>query len=153
MTDFVACPVVMRTLPNGWEVAQVGDHANVGTQKFCFVLSLAEIDANPRHYLRDQLPTFRAKGAVAIVLAKDAAGRPVNIMLTAAQFALGAAERARYAKWADETAADWATEQAAERAYDLAYNEGGEGYNPHRVGSARSYARQNNGDREYPEGA
>lgn len=38
-----------------------------------------------------------------------------------------------------KTAQERAAEQEKEREYDLTYNEGGEGYNPYRIGSAQTY--------------
>lgn len=43
--------------------------------------------------------------------------------------------------------------RAKERAHDLAYNEGGEGFNPHRFGDERSYARVPSRERRHPDGA
>lgn len=45
------------------------------------------------------------------------------------------------------------TRVAAERAFDMANNEGGDGYNPHRHGAGRTYAPARNVDRSYPRGA
>lgn len=53
------------------------------------------------------------------------------------------------AETAEPTSA-YGTDQGKEREYDLVYNEGGEGYNPYRIGSAPTYRLQfgNAGRRE-----
>lgn len=100
--------------------------------------TIAEIRANPVHFLRPALANLERAGAVAVVLT-TVDGKQAQLAIKADEWALGAGERQRYADWSAEVHARSVARRAKERAHDNAYNEGGEGYNPHRSGSAHSY--------------
>lgn len=132
MANFVYQPVTLKTTSGGNLVVQAGDQVTIdGGAAGCY--TVAEIEANPKHWCRRFLPALREAGAVALVKGAVAVG------LTAEQYALGAGERARYAAWVAELRAAKTQRQSAERAFDAANNEGGEGYNPHRYGAAQTY--------------
>ena len=155
MTTYIANPTPMRTLPDGRIVSQSGDAAMVG-DKPARIVTASEIVDNPKHYLRAPLASILARlasGEIAAIVTADINGRPAQITLTSAQYALGAPERARHAAWIAEGDASRNAQRKAEREYDRLYNEGGEGYNPHRIGAAQTYAANRNGDREYPDNA
>lgn len=164
MADFVSQPATLREIPGVARIEQVGGrYANVtdlktgAVSKACCIVEAAEILSNPVHHLRRILGPAMARvesGEIAAVVLGPIKGKAAQIILTAEQYAAGAQERARFAAWQAGVSAASAERQAAERAYDAAHNEGGEGYNPHRVGrSERTYARQPRRDRDYPEGA
>lgn len=155
MADFVPHPIVIREIPGVAVIEQTGAQARVnGTP--AFVVEAATILGNPQHYLRRVLWDAMGRlesGEVAAVVLAPVQGKSAQILITAEQYAKGAPERARYEAWLAGVSAARAERQAAERAYDLANNEGGEGYNPHRTGTERTYARAPRRDRDYPEGA
>ena len=154
MNDFTPQPIVIREV-NGLVIAQSGDAATVNGRPAPITASQT-IRENPRHWLRAVLAKVLPKiesGEIAAVVHAEIGGKPGYITITAEQFAAGASERARYEGWLADVLADKADLTAKERAYDLANNEGGEGYNPWRATSERTYARNRNVDRDYPEGA
>lgn len=155
MTAYVSQPITMREIPGVGAVVQSGGGARVAGSPWP-ILAAETVLGNPDHYVRTAYPTLFAKmqaGEVAAVVMATLKGRPAHIVLTPEQFALGAPERARYAEWCAGNVAREAARQAAEREYDAGHNEGGEGYNPHRRGSERTYARVAPRDRDYPAGA
>lgn len=154
MADFIPQPIVIREIPDrGIVITQSGDQADVNGQPTT-VTTAATILGNKRHYLRaaNWMPKIE-NGEIAAVVHWTINGKPGNILITAEQWALGAPERARYEAWLSGIIADKSDREAKERAYDLVNNEGGEGYNPHRATSERTYARNRNVDRDYPAGA
>lgn len=154
MQDFDPQPIVIREV-NGRVISQVGDQASVNGRP-APITTAATILGNKIHWLRDALRSVMPRieaGEVAAIVHHEINGKPGYITITADQWALGAPERARYEAWLNGVISDKADREAQERAYDLANNEGGEGYNPHRSTSERTYARNRNVDRDYPEGA
>ena len=154
MTDYTPQPIVIREV-NGLTISQSGDQANVNGSPARMVLA-SEITGNAQHYLRAPLKSVMARlssGDVAAVVIAEVSGKSAQILITAEQFAAGKPERARYAAWSRGVMTVNADRQDAERRYDLVNNEGGEGYNPHRSGGERTYARNIGRDRRYPEGA
>ena len=85
---------------------------------------------------------FQAEGGI------GANGKRDYISITEAEYAIHVAARPAQTFGNSES-----RDTSAERAYDAANNEGGEGYNPHRAGAERSYARNRITDRRYPRGA
>lgn len=152
-TDYIPQPIVIREIPErGIVITQSGEQADVNGQP-AFVTTAKTIRDNSRHYLRAAYMPRIETGEIAAIVHWETNDGPRNILITAEQWALGAPERARYETWLRGVVSDKADREANERAYDLANNEGGEGYNPHRTGAERTYARNRNVDREYPEGA
>lgn len=156
MSDYIPQPIVIREIPeHSLVIHQVADQADVNGCPV-MVTTADTIRSNPKHYLRTALARLMPRienGEIAAVIQCEVSGKPANILITAEQWALGTPERARYEAWLSGVIADKSDREAKERAYDLVNNEGGEGYNPHRAGSERTYARNRNVDRDYPEGA
>ena len=155
MSDYTPQPIIIREIPGVAIVRQVGDQIDVNGQP-ARVVPASDILGNPQHYLRGVLRGAMARlesGEVAAVGLAPINGKDAQIMILADGWANGAPERARYAAWLAGVMDDKAERQAKERAYDLVNNEGGEGYNPHRTGSERTYARDASDERDYPEGA
>ena len=156
MLNYIPQPIVIREIPAaGIVVAQSGDQADVNGRPTRLVTA-AEIVGNSIHYLRAPLRAVMPRlenGEIAAIVLAPVNGKIAQILITAEQWAAGAPERARYAAWLAGVMDDKAERQAKERAYDLVNNEGGEGYNPHRTGSERTYARDASDERDYPEGA
>lgn len=156
MKNYIPQPIVIREIQErGIVISQSGEQADVNGSP-ATVTTAATMLSNPRHYLRAALPTiFRRMetGEIAALVHWTINGKPGHILITAEQWAIGAPERARYGAWLAEVMGDRKAREVDERRYDLINNEGGEGYNPHRSGSERTYARNRNVDREYPEGA
>jgi len=155
MPDYIGHPITIRTIPGVATIAQSGNQAIVNDRPASMIPASAILD-NPQHYLRGVLRTVMPRltsGEIAAVVLAPINGKDAQILITAEQYAAGAPERARYAAWLSGIVADRDAQQANERTYDLANNEGGEGYNPYRAGSERTYARTRNVDRDYPEGA
>jgi hypothetical protein len=152
MANFIPQQIVIRAIPErGIVVTQSGDQADVNGQP-AFVTTAQTIRDNKAHYLRGMMPRIES-GEIAALVHWTINDKPGHILITAEQWAIGAPERARYAAWLASLTGAKAERQAKERAYDLVNNEGGEGYNPHRAGSERTYARTSRGGREFPEGA
>lgn len=142
MANFVPRPTVIRTIPlMGLVISQIGDQAEVNGNPTQIVLA-SDIAKNPKHYLRAALASIMPKiesGEIAALVNLTVNGTPAHLVITADQWALGADERTRYADWLADTRAENADLVAKEIDYDLVNNEGGEGYNPYRVGSKRTY--------------
>ncbi|MGD9613814.1 MAG: hypothetical protein AB7H90_01305 [Alphaproteobacteria bacterium] len=140
MTDYIRNPVFIREV-QGLAVEQDMDNALVNGRPASMTSGRTILD-NPKHYLRQTLASIMPKiesGEIAAVVHAEVNGKPGYITISREQYALGAAERARYAAWQAECCDAEKTRQKAERAFDRGMNEGGEGYNPHRYGSRRTY--------------
>lgn len=106
----------------------------------------ADLLTNSRHYLRAIIERAGkmadlVSGALAGVVTTTLHDKPAQIMITADQFAAVKVEADRYAQWQADAARTRAAQQETERAYDLGANDGGEGYNPHRLGDRPTYRR------------
>ena len=155
MSDYTPQPIIIREIPGVATIRQVGDQIDVNGRP-ARVVPASDILANQKHYLRGILRGAMARlesGEVAAVGLAPINGKDAQIMILADGWANGAPERARYATWLAEVMGKKAERQAKERAYDLVNNEGGEGFNPHRTGSERTYARNVSNERDYPEAA
>lgn len=155
MGDFIPVPTFIREA-NGLAVEAVGDRYRVGGMPATSVSDASDLINNPKHYMAKIVAPIMPKlvsGEIVQVIRAEIAGKGAFIAITADQFALGAEERARYAAWLVGVRSAEKARQAAEREYDLANNEGGEGYNPHRVGDERTYSRNRNIDRDFSVGA
>ena len=133
MADFVPAATNLRS-HELFDVVQTGGHvqiisksARVEASAYATVITVAEIEANPKHFARPLVSGLKAAGYAAYVQGK-VDGKYTQIGLTAADYAKGTDERARYAAWVSETAAT----NAAGRAFLDGMNEGGDGYNPYR---------------------
>jgi hypothetical protein len=155
MADYERSPITIREIPGIATVQQDMDQAQVNGRPATMITAAAVL-ANPQHYFRTTYQAAFAamqSGKAAAVVLATVNGKDAQILITPEQFAVGAPERERYSAWcAGRMSAETAC-RAAEREYDLINNEGGEGYNPHRATSERTYARAPVRDREYPEGA
>lgn len=154
MAIYIPEPITLREV-NGLVIAQAGDQATVNGIPAQMVLATT-IVSNTKHYLRAPLASVMPRlqsGEIAAVVVAQVNGKSAQILINAAEFATGAPERARHAAWYAEFVAAHNDRAAKERAYDLINNEGGEGYNPHRATSERTYARNVIRERHYPEGA
>ena len=155
MADYERNPITIREIPGVATIQQDMDGALVNGRP-ASMFTAAAVLANPQHYFRTTYQVAFAamqSGKAAAVVLAPVNGKAAQILLTPEQFAIGASERERYAAWSAGQVAEKAKRQSAERQYDLVNNEGGEGYNPHRSGSARTYARASVRDRDYPDGA
>lgn len=163
--DYEPQNVLIRDIPGIAVIEQVGDQVDVNGVP-ARIVTAVDVISNPGHYYRQVVPSLVARmerGEIAAVVQADRSHGPAfapkggmstyYLPITAEQFALGAAERARYQAWLAGVVADKADRVAAERAYDLINNEGGDGYNPHRAGDERSYARDVSYERHFPAGA
>jgi hypothetical protein len=144
MTNYIPQPITIRELPEyGLVLTQTGDQVEVNGAPRSVTTS-ADIRSLPGHYLRTALKSAMPRiesGEIAAIVHHEIDSKPAYLVITAAQWAVGAPERARYATWIAGRVASKAEREAKERAYDLVNNEGGEGFNPHRVGSAHTYGR------------
>ncbi len=143
MADYIRNPITMRQTDNGFTVRQDGNVVNVNGHTASLTLA-KDILADPRHSFRKFLGPVMARltsgEIVAIVSYQAWHDKPVNrILLTREQYEAGAGERARWATWVAECRAAEKSRKAAERQFDRGMNEGGEGYNPYRHGSRRTY--------------
>ncbi|HUC70349.1 MAG TPA: hypothetical protein VMS01_04075 [Stellaceae bacterium] len=94
-----------------------------------------KIDGRPLYLGRDGVSVVDSTSTVIVTLA---AGQVAA--LRAEEAAIRAARQAAPKSWAGARGArPNASRVSKERAYDRGYNEGGEGYNPYRHGSAKSY--------------
>ncbi|PZU73094.1 MAG: hypothetical protein DI530_17680 [Sphingomonas sp.] len=140
MAEFQPTPTIIRQTDR-FALAQVGasiEATGDNVRGAGNPIMIADIEANSTHFLRPQLVAFKRAGAVAVVLI-NVAGKNGWATITADQWAIGADERARYAAWDAPRRAERQKRVAAERKFDRGYNEGGEGYNPYRHGSAPTY--------------
>ncbi len=133
MADFVPNATTLRS-HDLFEIVQTGGHmqivsksARVKACAFTTAVTVAEVEANPQHRDRSIVSSLKSAGYVAYVRG-EIDGKYAQIGLTAADYAKGADERARYAAWLSETSA----RNAAGRAFWDGVNEGGEGFNPYR---------------------
>ncbi|BBD98066.1 hypothetical protein SAMIE_1015670 [Sphingobium amiense] len=133
MANFQAIPTTLRSHAL-FDVVQVGDSICVESKsdrverRICSAILLSDIETNPQHYLRNLLPDLRKAAAVALVETR-VDGKVAQLVMTAGDWARGAAERRRYAEWLVDTT----RKNAAGRGFWDGVNEGGEGYNPYRA--------------------
>ena len=134
MADYARRTVLLREIAGIGRVETDGVGAIVNGQPANMTLA-AEIRANRQHYMAALLAQATAKvGDVAAIISTGMGSDVRYIIITTDQMAAhgGAAEVERYAAWRAGAAERRAANSAAARAYDAAYNEGGEGYNPYR---------------------
>lgn len=156
MDEYIPQPITMREIPGLGTVQQSGPGALVDGRMAMTIITADEVRANPRHYFRTSYPTAWAmmqSGEAAAFVMTRIHGKDAQVKLAPEHWALGAPERARYAAWSAAVTQVASDRQAKERAYDRLNNEGGEGYNPHRTTSRRTYDRSPRRDRDYPAGA
>ena len=152
MQNFTPQPIAIREV-NGMVVTQSGEQAMID-DRHAQMVPVTTILGNQKHYLRTTLKSAMPRmgsGEIAAIVIGDINGKPGYILITTEQYAVGAPERARYSAWLAEVSDERKARQAKERQFDLVNNEGGEGYNPHRSGSERTYARNRRSpDPRYP---